>query len=533
MNLLPSRNLAAAFICFSNKDSLSKLNKLGAISPGFPPLGSQRQLTLAGERPPGWECAGNSPAVSCGPGQLAPCCQKKPKQCSGVHGTGVTHSHGTPSGCRIANALSSTAPEYRLHPVRPFGHVSTSTVHPRLRLSPASLSLPAPVSLLFHSIKLLLAQGSQPLLLLLPQEASAPYSETPIPENPSHLPPSWEPFHGEREQAGLGGGNNRRRQKAACSDIIATGLGMFGGVSSESMEQMTRVIESSDCDRKRTIEKFKSLVVESDSEEERENIGPLHDAASKGQMDTCKHLVEHLGFDVDSVAANGSGLTPLACAVSNGKPNIWAHISTLAAVICATPEKVSEFACLKCVKLLVKADADINSVNPDTPLVIATSKGLTEVVTYLLEVGADANIPIKHDKASLEDRKAQLKSLGGKAVAGMDYAGASKFYTEAIELDPADGTLYSNRSLCQLKIGEARDALRDANECTRLRPEWPKGYYRKGAALMSLKEYKEACDAFMDGLKLDPSNMDLQDAYWEASEAMSKHSAGQSASSLD
>ncbi|TVU08979.1 hypothetical protein EJB05_42409 [Eragrostis curvula] len=353
---------------------------------------------------------------------------------------------------------------------------------------------------------------------------------------------------------GPGGGNNRRRQKAACSDIIATGLRMFGGVSSESMEQMTRVIESSDCDRKRTIEKFKSLVVESDSEEERENIGPLHDAASKGQMDTCKHLVEHLGFDVDSVAANGSGLTPLACAVSNGKVIAVRYFiakgadlnkqdcigfaplhyaAKKAAVICATPEKVSEFACLMCVKLLVKADADINSVNPDTPLVIATSKGLTEVVTYLLEVGADANIPIKHDKASLEDRKAQLKSLGGKAVAGMDYAGASKFYTEAIELDPADGTLYSNRSLCQLKIGEARDALRDANECTRLRPEWPKGYYRKGAALMSLKEYKEACDAFMDGLKLDPSNMDLQDAYWEASEAMSKHSAGQSASSLD
>jgi hypothetical protein len=54
-------------------------------------------------------------------------------------------------------------------------------------------------------------------------------------------------------------------------------------------------------------------------------------------------------------------------------------------------------------------------------------------------------------------------------------------------LDPADATLYSNRSFCHLKIGGARDALVDANACISLQPDWPKGYYRKGAALMSLK----------------------------------------------
>jgi hypothetical protein len=31
-------------------------------------------------------------------------------------------------------------------------------------------------------------------------------------------------------------------------------------------------------------------------------------------------------------------------------------------------------------------------MNPDTPLVIATCKGLSGCVDYLLEVGADANI---------------------------------------------------------------------------------------------------------------------------------------------
>lgn len=58
---------------------------------------------------------------------------------------------------------------------------------------------------------------------------------------------------------------------------------------------------------------------------------------------------------------------------------------------------------------------------------------------------------------------------------------------QAIKLDPEDAAMYSNRSLCHLKSGEAHDALLDANACIRLRPNWPKGYYRKGAAFMLLK----------------------------------------------
>ena len=70
---------------------------------------------------------------------------------------------------------------------------------------------------------------------------------------------------------------------------------------------------------------------------------------------------------------------------------------------------------------------------------------------------------------------------------GMTYCALTIWFHQAILLDPADATLYSNRSLCHLKIGEKGDALVDANTCISLRPEWPKGYYRKGAAHMSLK----------------------------------------------
>jgi hypothetical protein len=36
-------------------------------------------------------------------------------------------------------------------------------------------------------------------------------------------------------------------------------------------------------------------------------------------IDTCKHLVENLGFDIDYVITGGFGLTSWACAVSHGK----------------------------------------------------------------------------------------------------------------------------------------------------------------------------------------------------------------------
>jgi hypothetical protein len=61
---------------------------------------------------------------------------------------------------------------------------------------------------------------------------------------------------------------------------------------------------------------------------------------------------------------------------------------------------------------------------------------------------------------------------------------------QALELNYFDETLYSNRSLCYLKIGKPRNALLDADVCIAKRRDWVKGYYRKGAAHMSLKVRK-------------------------------------------
>lgn len=194
----------------------------------------------------------------------------------------------------------------------------------------------------------------------------------------------------------------------------------------------------------------------------------------------------------------------------------------LVAALHASSQGLPESISLKCVKLLVKAGADVNSTNPDIPLVVATTYGLTDCIKYLLKAGADPNIPHSHcghrpielaasygrrkdvellfpltsqirtisnwtvegiiahgkaksskprDEQDDKNTKVQLKLCGQNAVKRNDYRGASMFYTEAMELDPTDATLYSNRSYCRLQMTEANSALDDANICIKLRPE--------------------------------------------------------------
>ena len=47
-------------------------------------------------------------------------------------------------------------------------------------------------------------------------------------------------------------------------------------------------------------------------------------------------------------------------------------------------------------------------------------------------------------------------------------------HLQAIDLDPTDATLRSNRSLCWIRLGQAEDALTDAKACRALRPDWTK-----------------------------------------------------------
>ena len=73
---------------------------------------------------------------------------------------------------------------------------------------------------------------------------------------------------------------------------------------------------------------------------------------------------------------------------------------------------------------------------------------------------------------------------------------AAAAYTKAIKLDQENAVLYSNRSAAFLKLGKVAKAIEDADECIVLKPDWEKGYFRKGQALETKGDFSSAFDTY-------------------------------------
>jgi stress-induced-phosphoprotein 1 len=64
----------------------------------------------------------------------------------------------------------------------------------------------------------------------------------------------------------------------------------------------------------------------------------------------------------------------------------------------------------------------------------------------------------------------------------------SEKFSQAIELDPTNHVLYSNRSGSYASLKQFDKALEDATKVVEIKPDWPKGYTRKAAAAHGLHD---------------------------------------------
>jgi len=114
----------------------------------------------------------------------------------------------------------------------------------------------------------------------------------------------------------------------------------------------------------------------------------------------------------------------------------------------------------------------------------------------------------------------QLKADGNAVFREGRYSDAANLYSQAAELDPHNGVLFSNRSGALTALGAYDRALADADRCVELRPDWPKGHARRAAALHGLRRFRDAVHAYDRALGLEPTDEVLVAARRQSSFAL-------------
>ena len=109
------------------------------------------------------------------------------------------------------------------------------------------------------------------------------------------------------------------------------------------------------------------------------------------------------------------------------------------------------------------------------------------------------------------EKALEHKALGNTAFSAQNFEEAIKHFSAAINEDPTDHVFFSNRSACYSSLGQFEKGLEDGVKCVELKPDWAKGYSRKGLAEYNLKKLDDALTTYEAGLKLAPADAALKE----------------------
>ena len=117
----------------------------------------------------------------------------------------------------------------------------------------------------------------------------------------------------------------------------------------------------------------------------------------------------------------------------------------------------------------------------------------------------------------MADQAERYKSQGNTALQAGQYPEAIELYTKAIGLEPSNAVYFSNRAAAFASLKRWREALDDSHEVVTLKPDWVKGWVRRGSAFTGLGKHEEARKAYLKATQLEPGNAQVE-GYLRAAE---------------
>jgi len=123
----------------------------------------------------------------------------------------------------------------------------------------------------------------------------------------------------------------------------------------------------------------------------------------------------------------------------------------------------------------------------------------------------------------MSNKKAEeYKAKGNDFYSKNNFKDAITWYSKAISEAPKEAVYYSNRSAAYAGVRQWEDSLRDATKAAELKPDWPKGHYRRGVALQELGQFSEAVSSYKKGLQYEAGNTEMKSRMEECEKKIAK-----------
>ena len=106
---------------------------------------------------------------------------------------------------------------------------------------------------------------------------------------------------------------------------------------------------------------------------------------------------------------------------------------------------------------------------------------------------------------SMSNQAEIYKAQGNAALQARQFEDAVDLYSKAIALDPSNHIFFSNRAAAFASLERWREALDDSYEVVTLKPDWVKGWVRRGGAFTGLGQHEEARKAYVKAANIEPA----------------------------